>query len=94
MQETKIERRRRLDRENYHRRKADPNYRKAKADSTTKYTSKDKINGSSKFVGVSWNKRAKKWMSSIRIKGKLKYLGYFDDEVEASNAYQKELEKL
>ncbi len=59
-----------------------------------KNTSKDQNKRDSKFVGVSWNKRREKWMASIRIKGKLKYLGYFENELNASKAYQDELEKL
>lgn len=55
MQETKIERRRRLDRENYHRRKADPNYRKHKADSAKKYNST--VNGKFYFYKRNAKKR-------------------------------------
>ena len=52
-------------------------------------SSKDKKNTSSIYTGVSWNKEKKKWKSCIRINGKSKHLGYFTDELEASNTYQK-----
>lgn len=48
-------------------------------------------NGSSKYVGVSWCKRSNKWDSRITINGKEKHLGYFNSEIEASNAYQNKL---
>jgi len=47
--------------------------------------------GTSKYTGVCWNKKSKKWDSMIIINGKLKYLGRFTNELEASEAYQKEL---
>jgi hypothetical protein len=46
---------------------------------------------SSQYKGVHWSKKNKKWKSQIRLNGKQKYLGYFTDEKEASEAYQKEL---
>lgn len=52
--------------------------------------SKDR-KGSSKYTGVSWNKKANKWQSHITINYKLKNLGYFTDELEASETYQKAL---
>lgn len=54
-------------------------------------TNKKHIKSNSKFVGVGWCVKRKKWISRIFINGKRKYLGGFDCEVEASNAYQKEL---
>ncbi len=57
-------------------------------------TNKKHIKSSSKYTGVSWHKRHEKWYSYIRINGKLKYLGNFTDENEASNAYEKALEEL
>jgi len=50
--------------------------------------------GSSKYTGVHLDKKSKKWRSSIRIKGRKKSLGSFDSELEASNAYQKELKNI
>ena len=44
----------------------------------------------SKFVGVSWNKAAKKWKAEIRIDGKSKHLGHFDDEKEAACKYDEQ----
>ena len=44
----------------------------------------------SKFVGVSWFKNAKKWKAAIRIDGKSKNLGYFDDEKEAACKYDEQ----
>jgi len=49
--------------------------------------SKDKNNGSSKYTGVSWCKRAKKWRAGIYINGKSIYIGMFDNEIDAANAY-------
>ena len=46
--------------------------------------------GSSKYTGVSWNKRTKKWVSMIHINKNIG-LGYFDTEIEASKAYNKAL---
>jgi len=41
---------------------------------------------SSKYYGVAWSKRYKKWQASIKIRGKNKFGGYFDHEVEAAKA--------
>lgn len=50
--------------------------------------SKDKKGGSSKYVGVSWDKNSKKWISRIRINGKIKHLGMFNSEENAAKYYQ------
>ena len=39
------------------------------------------------LVGASWNKLQKAWVSSIRSKGFQHYLGQFETEQEAHNAY-------
>jgi len=50
--------------------------------------------GTSKFKGVCWHKRDKKWMSSIRIYDKLKHLGCFVNEIDAAKAYDKAAREL
>jgi len=42
---------------------------------------------SSKFKGVTWNKRDKKWKAHGCLNSCFNYLGYFDDEQEAAQAY-------
>jgi len=55
---------------------------------------KDKNKFSSKYVGVCWSSKSRKWQSSIVISGKKKHLGIFINELDASEAYQNELLKL
>jgi hypothetical protein len=43
--------------------------------------------GSSKYRGVSWITRYKKWRAYIYYDGKYKCLGYFDNEEDAARAY-------
>lgn len=43
----------------------------------------------SKFKGVSWNKRDKKWQVRIMVDGKTKHLGYFDSEIDAAKSYDR-----
>ena len=50
---------------------------------------KNKYKGNRKYKGVFWNKKANKWYSQIRINNKCINLGYFDDELEASIAYDR-----
>jgi hypothetical protein len=38
----------------------------------------------SQFVGVCWNRRARKWAAQSRVDGRTIYLGYFSDEKEAA----------
>lgn len=57
-------------------------------------SSKDKKNKSSKYTGVCWVKDRNKWMSGIRINGKLKYLGLFKSEHDAHTAYQNKLKEI
>jgi hypothetical protein len=42
-----------------------------------------KRNGTSKYFGVHWCKRDKKWISSIKLNKKRKVIGYFDTEEDA-----------
>ena len=56
--------------------------------------SKDKTGGSSKYIGVTWEKKYEKWRARIRINGKNTHLGYFADGQEASQAYQNKLKTL
>lgn len=40
-------------------------------------------NNTSGVVGVSWYKYTSKWVAKIRIDGRAKHLGYFDDKADA-----------
>lgn len=46
-----------------------------------------KENGTSKFRGVYWHKRIKKWQAGICKNYKIYFLGYFNDEKKAARAY-------
>ena len=52
------------------------------------------LKSSSNYTGVSWDKNKRKWQSQIKINNKNIFLGRFNNELEASNAYQQELNKL
>lgn len=52
------------------------------------------LKSSSQYTGVCWAKNENKWVSKIYIKGNLKHLGYFRNEIDAHNAYQEALKKL
>lgn len=49
---------------------------------------------SSKYIGVIWDKHRNKWMAKIKKNGKSFHIGRFDNELEASNAYQNALKKI
>ena len=49
---------------------------------------------SSKYPGVCWHKKDKKWQAAIRINGPVKYLGQFDIEKEAFEAYRQAVNEL
>ena len=57
-------------------------------------TSKDKRGYSSKYIGVTWHKVAKKWVTHIHIGNKYKYLGLFKKELDAANAYKERLNEI
>jgi hypothetical protein len=52
------------------------------------------LKSSSKYTGVHWAKKAKKWESKIKIKNKTIYLGGFENEYDAHLAYEKALESI
>jgi hypothetical protein len=56
--------------------------------------SKDRKGGTSKFIGVCWDKQNKKWRAQISINSKTKLLGCFESEEEAYIAYKKALKTL
>ena len=51
-------------------------------------------NCSSKYIGVSWNKQKNKWKAQISINNKQNHLGYFINEDEAGEAYQKKYNEI
>ena len=44
-------------------------------------------NSVSKYKGIRWHKKTKKWQVRLYINRKTKYLGYYDCEIEAAKAY-------
>jgi len=56
-------------------------------------TNRKHLKSSSKYVGVCFFKRDKKWKAQIHINGKRKHLGLFDNEYDAHLRYQEELKK-
>lgn len=56
-------------------------------DRENKQNWKSKSEMSSRFPGVCWDKAYERWRSKIRIKQRQMFLGLFDDESEASDAY-------
>ena len=57
--------------------------------------SKDIKNKTSKYTGVSYNKRYKnKWVAQIQVNGKKVDIGRFTTESEAGEAYQKHLQEI
>jgi len=55
---------------------------------------KKSAKASSRYKGVFWHKRARKWAAHISAEGKAHHLGYFTDEVEAARAYDEAAKKL
>ena len=51
-------------------------------------------NKTSKYTGVCKRKSTNKWIATIKINGKTKHLGYFENELDAHNAYLIEKNKL
>ena len=49
---------------------------------------------SSKYVGVSWSNENLRWVAKISYNGTSIHLGYFDNEIEASNVYQSALKRI
>jgi hypothetical protein len=49
---------------------------------------------SSKYKGVYWNNHCKNWISQLKCKNKLFYLGIFNSEVEAAKVYNEKDKEL
>lgn len=52
------------------------------------------VNKSSKYKGVSWFKKNRKWISYIGSREKRTYLGSFSSEIDAALAYDKKAKEL
>lgn len=57
-------------------------------------TNQKQIKSTSIYPGTCWHKASNKWSSQIYSNGKTKYLGVFKNELDARDAYQKELTSI
>ena len=57
-------------------------------------TNKKHKKSKSKYIGVTWHKRANKWTAQILYKRKNIHLGCFNNEIDAHNAYQNKLKEI
>ena len=49
---------------------------------------------SSRYKGVCWKKKEKKWVANVQPNNKRYFLGYFTDEIDAAKAYDKKAAKV
>lgn len=61
---------------------------------TARQNSSKDSRGTSKYVGVTWHSRDKRWQSSIKIDGRSVYLGSFKCELKAAEAYNNKLKEI
>ena len=54
---------------------------------------KPNVNSRSKYKGVSWNERQKRWHARIQVNNQSRSLGFFKDEVEAAKMYDAAAQK-
>lgn len=66
-----------------------PNLRLATRTQNNWNSQRGKNWGSSKYKGVSWKPKKRKWQAVFYINGRSKSLGYFTDEIAAAKAYDK-----
>jgi hypothetical protein len=55
---------------------------------------KSEKKSSSKYKGVCWDKEKRKWRAILGLNMKLLFLGYFDDEDDAGQAYNDKIREL
>ena len=48
----------------------------------------------STYVGVHWDTARSKWRAQYYLNGVQHYIGYYDDEVEATKAYDKKVKEV
>jgi len=70
------------------------NLRNVTAQQNAQNKIKAQKNSSSKMLGVSWHKKAKKWQAHICVYKERKYLGLFENVHDAQKAYLIEKEKI
>jgi hypothetical protein len=64
------------------------NLRPANSFQNARNTEKRRINATSRYKGVSFDKLKKKWYAKITVSGKQMALGYYVSEEEAAEAYK------
>ena len=70
------------------------NLRELNTSKNARNSHKIKKKTSSKYKGVCWNKKRKKWQANLTINYKIIFLGYFDNEDDAGQAYNNKIRQL
>lgn len=70
------------------------NLRIANEEQNSRNVSKTSFKKSSIYKGVSWHKLKRKWIATCAINYRNKFLGYFNDEIEAAKAYDLSAKEL
>lgn len=71
-----------------------PDYVTVPKDIFTERVAKNKSKKSSKYIGVSMNKKSGKWQAALTYNKKQVHIGFFDDEQSAATAYNKKAKEL